>query len=470
MMWFVSRKIEMPENEKKNKLLIPFERMAIWCYGRGSKTQRFELLSGSVLRDLQRLYPGATQEQMREAYFAQKLSMALAIVFVGSVLSGIVYWQAVQEKQLQYGNLVYRGDYKAADKILDLEARVEGRESVRMTMEVHGQVPDKTEVDTLEDQFWQALCENALGNNVSFEQVSEDLLLVQTLPGYPFEAKWSSNTPYVLGDDGMIIGLEERETREVILEAVVTYDQWEWRHELKVAVVAKLLSQQEIFAKELAEHLVELEEADRTGDSVQLPEEWQGEPISWNERRARQEIVLWGLAVAAALGVFVLKDKDLHADMKKREGRLRGQYPVVVNKLLLYMGAGLTVRGAFYKIAGDYEQENAKNRHFPAYEEVLHTCRELDAGISEVVAYENMGKRCGVQEYIRLAALLSQNLKKGNSALLARLREEMEESLEGQLNQCKRAGEEASTKLLVPMMMMLSIVMVMIMIPAFGSF
>ena len=50
------------------------------------------------------------------------------------------------------------------------------------------------------------------------------------------------------------------------------------------------------------------------------------------------------------------------------------------------------------------------------------------------------------------------------------LREEMEEALREQLHRCRRIGEEASTKLLVPMVMMLGVVMVMIMVPAFGHF
>ena len=62
-----------------------------------------------------------------------------------------------------------------------------------------------------------------------------------------------------------------------------------------------------------------------------------------------------------------------------------------------------------------------------------------------------------------------QNLKRGNSALLERLREEADKAWEEQLQQGRRMGEEAGTKLLVPMVMMLAVVMVMIMVPAFSA-
>lgn len=141
-----------------------------------------------------------------------------------------------------------------------------------------------------------------------------------------------------------------------------------------------------------------------------------------------------------------------------------------MHKLVLFVGAGMTIRGAFQKIAGDYEAKcRSGERASPAYEEVLYTCRELHSGISEGQSYEHFGRRTGLQEYIRLSTLLAQNLKRGNSTLLERLREEAEKSAEERLQQSKRLGEEAGTKLLVPMVLMLAVVMAMIMVPAFSS-
>ncbi|MDE7046257.1 MAG: hypothetical protein K2O97_14890, partial [Acetatifactor sp.] len=91
------------------------------------------------------------------------------------------------------------------------------------------------------------------------------------------------------------------------------------------------------------------------------------------------------------------------------------------------------------------------------------------SGVSEASAYEHFGKRTCLQEYVRLSTLLTQNLKKGNSALLERLRAEADRAGEERLQNCKRLGEEAGTKLLVPMVLMLLVVMVMIMIPACSS-
>ena len=84
-------------------------------------------------------------------------------------------------------------------------------------------------------------------------------------------------------------------------------------------------------------------------------------------------------------------------------------------------------------------------------------------------AYERLGKRTGLREYIRLCTLLTQNLKKGNAALLSRLQEEAQGASAERLQRSRKMSEEAGTKLLLPMIMMLVVVMVMIMLPAFSS-
>ena len=130
----------------------------------------------------------------------------------------------------------------------------------------------------------------------------------------------------------------------------------------------------------------------------------------------------------------------------------------------------MTIRGALQKIAGDYEAKcRGGGRRSPAYEEILYTCRELYSGVSEGLCYEHFGRRTGLQEYIRLSALLAQNLKRGNSTLLERLRSEADKSAEERLQQSKKLGEEAGTKLLVPMILMLAVVMAIIMIPAMSN-
>ena len=142
---------------------------------------------------------------------------------------------------------------------------------------------------------------------------------------------------------------------------------------------------------------------------------------------------------------------------------MRKSYPKILRQLALYVGAGMTVKGAFTKIA---EDSKASQTNEMIYEEMRYACHEMKQGIGEANAYERFGNRTGLSEYIKLAGLLSQNLKRGNSGFVIRLRSEADNSMRERVLEARKAGEEAQTKMLVPMMMMLAVVMVMIMIPA----
>ena len=79
--------------------------------------------------------------------------------------------------------------------------------------------------------------------------------------------------------------------------------------------------------------------------------------------------------------------------------------------MVLYIGAGMTVRATFGKIAEDALNKGKTN---PIYKEMMYVCRKMQSGMMETEAYEMLGKRTDVQEYIKMGTLLGQNIKNGN--------------------------------------------------------
>ena len=98
------------------------------------------------------------------------------------------------------------------------------------------------------------------------------------------------------------------------------------------------------------------------------------------------------------------------------------------------------------------------------------TIYEMESGVTQTKAYERFGRRCRVQSYNRLATMLSQNVRKGATNLAVLLREEAAYAFEERKHTARRLGEKAGTKLLVPMMMLLGMIMVVIMVPAFQGY
>lgn len=173
-------------------------------------------------------------------------------------------------------------------------------------------------------------------------------------------------------------------------------------------------------------------------------------------QESRTFLMVWAVTLAASCLIFFLLDKDLADQVEKRKRNLRFAYPDILHRLSLYLVSGMTVRSAFGKLGEDNELAGF------AYREML-------SGGSEAEAYEHFGKRAGVHEYVKLGTLLAQNLKKGSGGLLARMEEEAADMVEKRVQNGRRLGEEAGTKLLIPMVMLLGVVMIMIMVPAFSG-
>lgn len=450
-----------------SRLLVPFHRMAVYLYKRICIHKLPFFSSAQVEKDLRSLHPGEGKESLKADYYMKKLSLSLAVVFVGTLFGILVKYNSQSSLLLDEEGRIPRGDYRKGSVRVQLKADSVENGTDSFQVEVAPVLLTEKEAQTLSEELWNRLPEYILGENEALDRVSCDLVLEESYGEYPFMLEWESSSPAVVGSTGRVYPGEMAVPVEMTVK--MRYEEFAREETFLIRVVPPMLTAWEQERAELENLLLQSEYGSRGEEVWSLPEEWKGEKISWQQEVEDYSMVLWILTIVTAVSVYAMSDQDLHKQQEQRKKQMQRDYPDIVHKLVLYAGAGMTVRGAFQKIAGDYEQKKAGKKIRPAYEEMLYACRELHSGVSEASAYEHFGKRTGLQEYIRLSTLLTQNLKKGNSALLERLREEAGRAGEEKLQGCKRLGEEAGTKLLVPMVLMLLVVMVMIMIPAFSA-
>ena len=98
------------------------------------------------------------------------------------------------------------------------------------------------------------------------------------------------------------------------------------------------------------------------------------------------------------------------------------------------------------------------------------TSRKIRDGGSVRRSWEAFGKRIGLASYRKFVSLLIQNMDKGTKDTAFLLGQEAELVIEEQKNRARRLGEEAGTKLLFPMLMMLMVILAVVMVPAMMSF
>ncbi len=443
----------------------PLRKMVLCLYD--FLNRRRLLVRPGVRADLERLYPDKDQEQLQRNYYAEKLEKSLLVILGGSVLAIFLALRTAGERSLEPGNALRRGAVLDEAGEVTLEAVLDGGKE-RFSLWVEPVQLCAEEAESCYREFCEKLPELIAGENASLLEVNQKLDLLEKYAGYPFDVEWRSHNMDRVTSAGTV--RLTHEATEVRLQAKVSYGETEWQQEVTVRLLPEELTFQERRNRELAEELLAAEEEDRTKEYWVLPERVQGMPVKWRRAVQDNSLILWIGALLAGVLVYRMSDRDLHDRLEKQRIHMKREYSDVVHKLALYLGAGMTLQGAFGKIAAEYERKKINGGpRSPTYEEMLYTCRELKAGISESEAYEHFGRRTGLQEYIRLGTLMTQNLKKGSSSLLTRLHEEAGMAQSEQLKMGRKLGEEASTKLLLPMVMMLGVVMVIVMLPAFSS-
>ena len=231
----------------------------------------------------------------------------------------------------------------------------------------------------------------------------------------------------------------------------------------------KELSEEQQREKELQDMIVQYNQKKNDPRYYYLPEEWNGKHLEWEQPKDTTGNLISALGLVAAAAVVIAKRREEESVQIKRREQMLMDYPGLVMKFTLLVQAGLTARKAFQKIAMDYGKREEGNKR-AAYEEIRTACYEMDSGVSEAEAYRRFGERCGQVKYKTLSTLLIQNLQKGSRYLSDLLEKESVEAWEERKRKARVLGEAAATKLLLPMVLMLLVVMAVIMLPACLSF
>lgn len=420
-----------------------------------------------VQADLNRMHPGENPQECVTDYYVTKLTLSAVILIAGIMLAITMHYSSRKSHILQ-NQWVYRGSGEEGSREYSITGQVEDGERYSFQMEVMPRKYSQSELENLYEQFGRELPQLILEKNDSPDEIRENLDLSETYEGYPFMVNWKSNSTEAVEENGQIH--PGQEDVPVLLRAEIQYGEFVRETTVKVTVVKRNETPQEREKSKLSELLQRAQEEDPESEKIQLPTEIEGRKISWEEDIPETGWKILAGALLLAAAVFFFQDKDLHDLVEKKKREERRSYPEILQKLTLYLEAGLTVRSAFCRVAEDYEKERKRGgRCREAYEEMLIATREIHMGVPEGAAYENFGKRTGVREYVRLSTFLTQNLKKGSSTLLQQLKEESVQAEELRIQNARKLSEEAATKLLLPMVMLLVVVMVMIMVPAFSN-
>ncbi|MNN06576.1 Bacterial type II secretion system protein F domain protein [compost metagenome] len=171
-----------------------------------------------------------------------------------------------------------------------------------------------------------------------------------------------------------------------------------------------------------------------------------------------------GIAIGGVLAVLLPAAliHDLHRKVVKREQAIQLELPELLNKLVLLVGAGSTVQQAIRQCV---ERKQAEAQH-PLYGELLRMQRELEGGYSFQQALEGVSKRCGVQEVSAFTTAVLLNYRRGGNDFVLALRDLSHSLWEKRKSVSKTLGEQASSKLVFPLVLIFLIIVILVGAPA----
>ncbi len=390
-----------------------------------------------------------------------EILIVIALLGVGLLVSDYI------KTRVKFDGTIERQQAGKGDISKDLELEFLD-EKQRLKVDIQEQRLSKKQLKKTFDAAIREINETYLGKNKAADNVSYDLILKDSYANGLITAEWKFDPYGYFQADGKIHSEEIPEEGVVVgITAILRYDQEERIHTFSVLAVPKSMKTLEGQMEAIAREVENVDENTRDSKVLKLPKQVGNMSIVWKEKMNYRglQVILLGIVTVVGIQIGKMRDKKLEKERIKKEKEQ--DYPLIVSELSILMGAGMSFRKAIERMVMSYRKgvmEKGKKTR-AGFEDIVMTYRKMSDGLSELQALEELGKNSESREYRKLSMLLVQNLRKGSRDLLDCLEKEEKYAFELRKQNAIRAGEQASTKLLIPMAGMLFIVIVILVVP-----
>ncbi len=394
-------------------------------------------------------------------FILKKVELREFLILFGFSVLGILSLSAISPTDVVIKRQDYGGDEYDKEIYLENGDLVE-KGSVRVEPLNYSE----EELKNLSEEVFDYLSKEILGDNEDMGHIRTGIILPSDLEGYPFDIYWTSSDTDIISTDGTVHNEDLSGENNCVVTASLDMGENSYTRQFALTVLPKSYSETEEKKRRVISEIERRLKESPEEKTVTIPESIDGFKI-YEEPAVYATALIWPIiAIVFLIYKRLHKKEEMIREEKKRHRLLEEVYPDFVGQLMLYMSSGVTVRMAFDSLKGYYSGKT-KEAAVLIGKELSVTVNEMKRGISEQQAYNNFGKRCGGNRYRKLMALLNQSITVGSKGILLRLDELLDEAFENRKEMAKKRGEEASTKLLIPMILMLATVMALLMVPGF---
>ena len=414
------------------------------------------------------LYPGMKTENLIRRHEIRKIALTYTVLLAAWAAAGLLLLTEAPD-ELPDGRLL-RNDAEGTAVQAEVVARVEDEE-VPLTLKVLPRAYTDAELETAAAAAGDYLKEQLPGDNKDLEHVTGPLCLPAAVPDLPFKIEWQPADYRLIGLDGSLYEPEDVTFPvKTSLTALLSYRDRTFSYEYPVTITGIRHTAQETLRIRLAEAVDAADDATKAEDYLKLPDTVEGKTVSWRFKADHRALWLAAVGLGLACGLYYLQDERMRREAARRSEEIRLDYPGFVHQLVLLIGAGLTVRRCWDLMIEDAGKNliGSDEGRF-LYREMLYARRRMQTGVPETEVYRLFGERMAYPGYARICRILVQMIRTGSRGSREMMMKEAEEAERRRRDLARKLGETAGTKLLLPMMMLLFIVLAVIMLPAFLS-
>ena len=208
--------------------------------------------------------------------------------------------------------------------------------------------------------------------------------------------------------------------------------------------------------------------SDKAVKKVKLPDSLaSGEKISWEveDKSGSNGIAIMAVTVLTAFCIYKKRFSVLEQQRRLQRESVMRQLPEFVNRLVLLLNAGLVLTSAFEKSVEESFVEDSKgdDYFYGKLREIYVLCTTTNASMH--VEFRKMAKESGIRELMRVSNIISDNIRKGVE-LTGKLQAESELLWISRKKSCEEKGRLAETKLTLPLMIFLMVLIIITVAPA----
>ena len=386
------------------------------------------------------------------------------ILIVGIILSVGLGISAYRESKLPGNNELSKNQAGEGAYEQELIA-ISGDKRIPLKVTVGERVFTQLEAEAELKKAMLSLNDVLKATNEDLTAILNPICFADIVPGTAVEVIWTEKAEdYFYSDGSFREGLEITEPTDIKVSAILSCQEYSKDYEAIMTLLPRAVSDEKRLLEIIQKNAIE----EQTEDVLHLPEEYKGNAIIWRKPLDITFLYVLVLAIAAVIFLKIAEQKDARDQKRALLESYEKDYAQIVSKFTMLLSAGLSVRNAWERIVLLNRGKKRGNR--PIMLEMNQSFREMQKGVSELEIYEQFGTRVGQVHYKKLMALFISDKKRGSVNLLEAMNQEMLQAWEEQKRNAKQQGEKIGTNLLLPMIGMLTIVFIMILVPAFLSF